>query len=463
MARKPVTKVDIPSKVLSATQKFQPVVLTLPEAHPRQYELINAFDHNPGLRFIAGACGTKFGKTYGCTIRLVKEAWENPRSLNWWVAPTFDQSIIALNLVKRLIPQGMYVEYKADRRIVILNPDGSERSEIQFKSGDNPDSLRGFAVNFFIIDEAARIPYESYESVLTTVTQTRGRGIVISTPNGRNWFHQVYQWGEKFLANGAPRFLPHQTGCSKTKGCGCPNIDPHPEWMALRMPTAANPHVPRESIEEARLNFPERRFKQEYLAEFLDDSAGVFIKIYDCMRGTFEQPQEGSGYIIGVDLAKHEDWTVLMVMHRERKHVVAFERFNRIEWEVQYAKIKDMSDKYNRALCVIDSTGIGDPIVETLRNGGVPVEPYKISSNIAKRQLIEKTRVAIERGKISYPQIIPLLHELEHYSMEITPTGVVRYSAPDHEHDDCVIALCLATWLADTEPFVYKFSSRKGI
>jgi hypothetical protein len=45
--------------VLSQTVKTKPVILRLPDAHPRQYQLITALDKNPGLRFILGACGTK--------------------------------------------------------------------------------------------------------------------------------------------------------------------------------------------------------------------------------------------------------------------------------------------------------------------------------------------------------------------------------------------------------------------
>src|SRR6185312_2006708 len=159
-----------------------PVTISLPPTHPLQGEFVNAFDSDPDLRFAVGACGTKFGKTYGCSIRLVKQAWDNKGSLNWWVAPSYSQSKIAYNLVKRLLPKDTYAEQKTDLRLVLLEPDGAEHSAIEFKSGDDPDKLRGFAVNFFVVDEAARISWESFVSVLTTVTQTRGKGIIISTP-----------------------------------------------------------------------------------------------------------------------------------------------------------------------------------------------------------------------------------------------------------------------------------------
>lgn len=442
------------SMIIQPKSSITPVRLLLPKAHQKQYELINAFELNAdkGVRFVAGACGTKFGKTYGCAIRVVKEAWENEHSLNWWVAPVHDQADIAFAKVQELLPQGMFIPYKGDKKIVLLNPDGKERSIIDFKSAENEGNLRGAAVNFFIIDEAARVSYEAFVSVLTTTTQTRGRGIVISTPMGRNWFYNVYQWGNKLLSDGV------------TPKYDDPNDDRHPEWMSIRMPTWANPYVPQESIEEARKQVPEDVFKQEYGAEFLDESAGVFRNISGCAIGSIKKaPESFHSYVVGVDLARHRDYTVLTVMDRETKSVVDYERFNQISWEIQYARILAMSAKWNRALCVIDSTGIGDPIVETLRNAGLPVEPYKISGNLAKRQLIEKLRVAMEQGRISYPRWNILIRELESYTMKTTASGVVQYSAPDDEHDDCVISLALATWVADSQPFIYKFRQLRGV
>lgn len=447
-------------------KNVQEIKLELPQPHPKQYELIFAFELNKNVRFVAGACGTKFGKTYGCSIRIVKEAWEHANSLNWWVAPTYDQSGIAMELVKRLLPDGMYLEYKAERKIILLNPDGSKRSEIVFKSGDNPDNLRGHGVNFVIIDEAARIPYESFVSVMTTLTKTRGRAIVISTPKGRGWFYTVYQRGEKFTKDGRAKYHPHLEDCQRNLEadipCDCPGTDPWHEWMAIRMPTSSNPTVPRISLIEAQKNLPEDVFQQEYMAEFLDESAGVFRGIKDCIRGTFEDYNPVKNYVMGVDLARIRDYTVLTVMDRQNKHVCAFLRFNQISWEIQYQRIKDLAAQY-KALCVIDSTGIGDPIVETLRSGGVQVEPYKIGGNIAKQQLIEKLRVNIEKGKVSFPEIPDLLRELEAYEYRITDNGLVKYESPDNEHDDAVISLALANWIADTEPFIYKFYNRRGV
>lgn len=399
-----------------------------------------------------GACGTKFGKTYGCSIRLVKEAWDNRNSLNWWVAPTFAQSKMAYNQVKRMLPVGMYKEYKADMRLELLAPDGEVWSTIEFKSGDNPDSLRGFAVNFCVIDEAARIQYESFISVMTTLTQTRGRAIIISTPKGRGWFYDVYQRGVKLKANGDPKY---PAGIK----------DPWKEWYSVRLPTWVNPHVPLESIEELRRNLPSQVFRQEVAAQFLMESAGVFLGISDCVTAgpTRELPLPGRRYVLGVDLARLNDYTVLIVMDVERRHVVYFEQFNQISWNLQYYRIMETARIYNNAKIWMDSTGIGDPILNALEVAGLRPVPYKISSNAAKQQLIEKLRINIEHGRISYPNLLIMVDELETYEYNISDGGLVKYSAPEGKHDDCVIALALANMGADQAPWIYTGRNVRGI
>jgi len=352
--------------------------------------------------------------------------------------------------IMRLLPKGTFEEYKADLKLELKNPDGSLRSTIQFRSGDNESSLRGFAVNFVVIDEAARIKYEAFVSVMTTLTQTRGRAIIISTPKGRGWFYDVYQRGEKFI-DGYPKYEK-------------PEDDPWREWMSIRMPTWTNPHVPIESIREAKKNLPEDVFQQEYAAKFLDDSAGVFRGVRDCIKGVLQPPQPGSNYVMGVDLANLRDFSVLTVMDRHSKHVVAQDRFNQLSWEIQYARIIELARRYNNAYVLMDSTGIGDPILETLKHGGIRVEGYKIGGSTAKQQLIEKLRVNIETGKISFPRnLVTMRDELECYEFEVSDSGVCRYSAPQGKHDDCVISLALAVWAADAPSWVYTYSNLRGI
>lgn len=450
------------SPIASKKSRQVPIELHLPAAHPKQAELINAFDarrlpnghviFNPGtggfdyhsyqalplaypdLKFVVGACGTKFGKTYGCSILVARMAWEEKDSLNWWVAPSYRQSEMAYRLVKRLLPKDTYVEYKADLRLELIEPDGGFHSAIEFKSAENDDNLRGFGVHFAILDEAARISQPSYESVWTTMTQTDGRMVIISTPKGRNWFYDEYQKGEK-------------------SGLMPGDVDENPEWLSIRMPTWTNPYVKPQRILTMKKNMPGDVFEQEIAARFMLESAGVFRGIEGCIKKGLvnqygqplnETPIAGHRYIVGVDLARKKDYTVIFVIDVLRRHVVYYARFNDMAWSVQKRRIIEVANLYNNAACWMDGTGVGDPIVEDVRNSGVKVQCY-IISNRSKQELIEKLRADIEFGRISFPQLPVLIKELRNYEYEINSNGNIRYSAPPGQHDDCVISLALAS------------------
>jgi hypothetical protein len=468
------------SSVMRGITRTVPVELHLPNAHPRQAELINAFDarrtadgrvlFNPGtggfdyhayqalplaypdLKFVVGACGTKFGKTYGCSILIARMAWEVKDSLNWWVAPSYKQSEMAYRLVKRLLPKDTFLEYKADLRLEIIEPDGSVHSAIEFKSAENDDNLRGFGVHFAILDEAARISQASYESVWTTMTQTDGRMVIISTPKGRNFFYDEYCKGDK-------------------TGLLAGDVDPNPEWLSIRMPTWTNPYVKPQRIQMMQKNMPSDVFEQEIAARFMLESAGVFRGIEGCIKKGLvdarglpinETPIRGQRYVMGVDLARKKDYTVIIVIDVMRRHVVYYSRFNEMSWAVQKRRIIEVSQDYNRARCYMDGTGLGDPIVEDVRSAGVPVECF-IISNRSKQELIEKLRADIEFGRVSFPMHPMLIKELRNFEYEINSNGNIKYSAPAGQHDDCVISLALATHGCSVRHGIARASQVRGV
>jgi hypothetical protein len=99
----------------------------------------------------------------------------------------------------------------------------------------------------------------------------------------------------------------------------------------------------------------------------------------------------------------------------------------------------------------VDSTGVGDPIVEQLqRRAGGSIVGYHFSAP-SKQRLMEGLAAAIHQQAVRFPDG-PLVAELESFGYEYTQSGV-RYSAPDGLHDDGVCALALAVQ-ARTGPMV---------
>ena len=156
---------------------------------------------------------------------------------------------------------------------------------------------------------------------------------------------------------------------------------------------------------------------------------------------------------MGVDLAKHVDWTVITVYKRSNNQQVYQDRFQRLDWPFQKVKIKAVSDLYNKALIVLDATGIGDPIFDDLAMAGAPVHPVKITEPL-KAQLVQKLSTYIEQKRIKIINMPDTLFEFDNFSYTIGPTGKFRYGAPDGMHDDIVTSHALA--IHGLNPILYK-------
>src|SRR5262249_137290 len=100
---------------------------------------------------------------------------------------------------------------------------------------------------------------------------------------------------------------------------------------------------------------------------------------------------------------------------------------------------------------LVDSTGVGDPVVETLQRGkiGSRYEGYGFTMS-SKQKLMEALAVTVQSQGTTFPEG-PIKFELEQFGYEITRTGV-HYSAPEGMHDDCVMALGLANYHFDHAP-----------
>lgn len=399
---------------------LEKIVLYKPHSGQKQFH--ESPDINKRTRFRIACCGRRFGKTMACANEIIQHAFLIPKSVNWWIAPTYQQSMLAYRMIENAIQKtGFVIEnQKSEKRILLKND-----SVIMFKSADNFNALRGEGVNFVVIDEAATIQREAWEQAIRpTLSDKNGKALIIGTPKGRNWFYELF-------ARGCD---PEQT-----------------EYKSYSFPTWTNPLIPESEIEEVRRSLPADVFRQEYEAQFLEDSAGVFRNIRECIAGQFEEPIRSKQYYIGWDIAKHQDFSVLVCMDSNR-HVVAFDRFNQIDYSLQLSRVQAMAEKY-KASVLMDSTGAGDPVMEQLRARGVMVEGYNLSSQ-SKQQLIEHLAVGIEQRLLTFPQIDVLINELQIYEYEITRAGNVRYNAPSGFHDDTVIALGLAYWKSKQTPAI---------
>jgi phage terminase large subunit-like protein len=433
----------------------KPVRLILPPLHPLQRQFVD--DKH---RFVVAACGSKFGKTFGLAIWIIREAWNTEQGLFWWCAPVYKQAQIAFKLIGHMLPPGRFRQRRSQGEMVyeLLYADGRVRSTIDFRSAERPESLRGDGVHGAVIDEAGYWKRDSFISVMTTLTRTQGKLRIISTPKGKTWFFEEWSKG----------WYPDKRAAN-------------PEYFSYQLPTSANPTVTKAAIETLRRNFTDRQFRQEILAEFLDDGAGVFSNLRRCQQTKLQyEPKLGKRYVMGVDWAKDQDYTVFLVMDADTRRVVHIERHQGIDWNVNIDKALRCAKRWNRAAMILDSTGVGSPPFDAIAAVYPFVEAFNIYNNEPKVALIQRLQMALEREEIKIPvtsgyepqedpegkyeELGRLLEgELQMYNVTVTKTGKRAYSAPEGYTDDMVIALALATWKASEEPMIYTFDQVRGV
>lgn len=359
---------------------------------------------------------TKAGKTVGGMAWLLEEAIKGREGQNfWWVAPVYGQAQIAYNRMKRGMTKGFL---RPHGKLQLMLPNGAD---IWFKSGEKPDNLYGDDVYAAVIDEASRQRKESYAAIRTTTTKTRGKIRGIGNVKGRhNWFYQMCRKAEVIQRT-------HRMNGS----VGIPEMEYHKITAADAV--AAGILDP-EEIEDARRNLPADVFKELYEAEPSDDGGNPFG--YNAIQQRIMPMSTKTPKWFGWDLAKKRDWCVGIALD-EDGNVCRFYR-----WQKPWQETMELMKLYTGTVqAFVDSTGVGDPILEALQRTHPNFEGYHFTST-SKQQLMEGLAVAIQQSKVGFPEGM-IVMELEQFEYELTRTGV-KYSAPEGFHDDCVCALALA-------------------
>jgi hypothetical protein len=392
--------------------------------HAAQQKVIDAY-LDESVRDIVFAGGARLGKSICCAMIALMELLHDNRRI-WLVAPDYNLAGKVFSHIETMIATGFpESELKVTRRIP-QRIDTKWGSWLECKSAENPTSMLGEELDLIIMDECSRIHEEVWDSYLRQRLTTRqGKSIKISTPKGQNWFWRNWKQAKD-----------------------------NPDGRAFQFPTNINPTFPKEEWEREKTRTPEKIFQQEFEASFLPGSAGIFTNIDKCIKGELEDYTEKHIYTMGVDLGRYEDFTVITVIDRMTNHLVYFDRFNLIDWSIQKKIITEVADKYQNPSMFIDATAItvGDAYVNELADAGYNVFGYKISSNLTKRQLVEKCVTMVNQKQISFPDVDDLVDELNAFTYNISDGGIIRYQAPEGMHDDAVISLCLACWDLDSKP-----------
>jgi hypothetical protein len=293
---------------------------------------------------------------------------------------------------------------------------------IEFWSLVDPDSSRGRKYKAVTINEAGlmkNLAYAWNNVISPTLIDMRGGAMFAFTPKGMNDIYRI-----EMQATGDP------------------------VWAITHESSYANPFIPADELDLRKRTLPEAVYNQEILAEYIADSGMVFRHVM--AAATIDEPippKSGGQYVIGVDWGKSNDFTVITVMDIETKTMVAMDRFNQIDYNVQMGRLMAWVDRYKPVMLYPEANSMGAPLIDTLRSKGVPIcngGAGFTTTNATKSNAIEALSLAFEREEIKIFNDPILIAELQAYEVNKTHTGLMSYSAPEGMHDDCVMALALA-------------------
>jgi phage FluMu gp28-like protein len=358
-------------------------------------------------RYTITAAATKVGKTASHIIWLFEQALRLKENQSvWWVAPVYQQAEIAFNRMRSQVTDKGFFKVN-ESKLRLTTPMGGI---IQFKSAEKPDNLYGDDVYAAVFDEFTRAREEAWFALRSTLTKTQGKCKLIGNVKGKkNWGYKMAERARM----GEPDYEFHKITAYDGVNAGI---------LAF------------EEVEQAKRDLPPHIFSELYMAEPTEDGSNPFGLSYisQCIEPLSGKPVEW----YGIDLAKYTDWTVIIGLDAEYK-VCHFERFQ-MDWAQTEQRIIKVVGSTPAA---VDSTGVGDPIVENIQRHCPKILGVKFTS-VSKQQMMEQLTADVHAASIRFPEGV-IADEMRNFEFEHTQTGM-RYSAPSGLHDDAVVALALA-------------------
>lgn len=287
-----------------------------------------------------------------------------------WVVPTYKNG----RAIWRWVQQVAYPMVAAK----LWDVSKSERTITTHRGGffaiysdDNIDAIRSEDFDLVINDEASRIKAESIEeAIVPTLADRDGSLINISTPRGRNWWYDA---------------------CQAAKVDGTDHV-----FFTAPSSDNPNPNI-QKAAALARDRVARSVYDQEWLAQFVEDGLTLFT-IADIDRAyTTNIAPTGRQFLTSVDIGRRSDATIINTFDTSTMPYrrVAFNRLERVPYPIIQQAIEQQARSYPGTL-IVESNGIGDPVIENLN---VYAQPF-ITTAKSKVQALQALQLLFEQGNI---------------------------------------------------------------
>ncbi len=402
--------------------------------HPAQVPVLKS-----NARFKVMNCGRRWGKTLIAAKILVAKARE-PNKMLWWCSPTYKITKRGYAEILRQLPDGVLRKeappdsnFDAGRSVILYFKNGTK---MEFYSAERPEGMLGAGVDYVVLDEAAIMPMRIWNQIISpTLMDNKGGALMISTPRGNNWFYRCWQKGQ----------------------------DPQePLWESWTFTTQDNPTLPEGEADRMAADMPRLEADQEIYAKFIAAGSSVFhipdtcIQVADIMYNGLVESYPPRGFVVlGIDLARSNDYTVLYGCRMKDRRNCFYERWQDVTWPEQKRRIRRAVRTLRAAgaenvMLMIDSTGVGDPVKEDLEYEGYDVIGMNFTTH--KTNMVRLLAKDLEESK-AFLLDSAQIDEFRDYGMSLTAGGRMTYSAPEGAHDDVVCAKMLSHWGVINEGF----------
>ena len=394
--------------------------IILPTLHPAQIQIVD----NPG-RFKVVAAGRRFGKGLLAVTESFKRGIGGEKCR--WISPSYasDSFQAGWSIAENLAHQIPGVEVEVQRRTFNFSALGGEW--FQFKTAEEPDSLRGEGVDFAVFDEAAHIQklQEIWEqAVRPSLLDRRGDTWFVSTPKGHNYFATLFNKGR----------------------------DKEPGWASFRFSSFDNPFLDRAEIEALKASLPALVARQEIEAEFVQLAGAMFrrdmIHVLDNIPSGIQwvrswdlacTTRTSSDYTAGAKVGMTDDGTIVVghMIHLKGEMPEVL-RTIAAPAKLDGENVKQGIETVGTQTSALQML-LADPLLACFTFAPLPVAGDKITRSLPLVARAEQGKLAIVRGSWNTPCVDELC------------------SFPESEHDDMVDAVTGALPLVASvaTPFYY--------
>ncbi len=196
------------------------------------------------------------------------------------------------------------------------------------------------------------------------------------------------------------------------------------------------------------------------------------------------RPETVRRYVLGCDLGQSVDPTALAVIEREtlwsptaatverrpRRPVYSVRHLERLPLGLTYpeqaahvARLLATPPLAGNTELAVDGTGVGKPVLDLLRHAGLRPVGITITAGervtreagdyrVPKLALMSHVQALLHAGELriarAMPEAATLVEELRDFRVSFNATGYASFGARTGRHDDLVLAVAVAVWLA---------------